>query len=46
MKILWKQEIERKKGKRQRGGEPGMCKKMFKKGKFLDREKLVLGGKG
>ena len=46
MKILWKQEIERKKGESQRGGKPGMCKKMFKKGKFLDREKFVLCEKG
>lgn len=45
MKILWKQEIERKKEASERRGTR-MCKKMFKKGKFLDREKLVLCGKG
>ena len=43
MKILWKQEIGGKKGKSQRGGEPGMCKKTFKEGKFLDRNWYCVG---
>lgn len=43
MKILWKQEREGKKGKSQREGEPGMCKKTFKKGKFSDRNCYYVG---
>lgn len=34
MKILWKQEREGKKGKSQREGEPGMCKKNSRRENF------------